>query len=123
MRYGDDVEPADREFAAWMGTIIRHACSRALHRLRPLSNPAPLVGMETATDRSADRNRQIDLLAAIDRLGEPERSIIHLRLAGRSITEAAYLLGISRKQADRAYQRGLRQLERALHAYRPPAKK
>ena len=123
MRYGDDVERAERDFAAWMGTIIRHACSKALARLRPLPCAAPLSGMETVADLSATRDRQIDLLAAIDRLGEPERSIIHLRLAGRSITEAAYLLGISRKQADRAYQRGLRQLERALRAYRPPPKK
>lgn len=117
-----DVERAERDFAAWLGTIIRHACSKALRRLRPLPSPAPLLGVETAADLFADRDRQIDLLAAIDRLAEPERTIMHLRLAGRSLTEAAYLLGISRKQADRAYQRGLRQLERALRAYRPPPK-
>ncbi|HJT36571.1 MAG TPA: sigma-70 family RNA polymerase sigma factor [Pirellulales bacterium] len=117
-----DVERAERDFAAWMGTIIRHACSKALARLRPSPCPAPLLGVETTGDRLADRDRQIDLLAAIDRLNEPERSIMHLRLAGRSLTEAAYLLGLSRKRADAAYQRGLRQLERALRAYRPPPK-
>ncbi|HEX7449074.1 MAG TPA: sigma-70 family RNA polymerase sigma factor [Pirellulales bacterium] len=118
-----DVDRAEANFTGWMGTIIRHACSKALARLRPSPPASPLLGIETAGDESAARDLRIDVLAAIDKLREPERSIMLLRLDGRSLIEAAFVLGIPHKRADYAYQRGLRQLERALRDYRPPPKK
>lgn len=118
-----DVDRAEPNFTGWMGTIIRHACSKALARMRPFAPASPLLGVETTGDESATRDLRIDVLAAIDKLGEPERSIMLLRLDGRSLIEAAFVLGIPYKRADYACQRGLRHLERALRDYRPPPKK
>ena len=112
----------EREFYAWMRTIIRRKLSRATRRRRPA------IGLETGEVaeaggrsgsseglgeliRSEERER---LMGAIRALPDDQRAVLTLRLKGRSAPEIAELLSLSPEAVRKRESRAAAQLRKIL---------
>lgn len=107
---GVDPVRAERHFAAWMGTIVRNDCRTAARRLRRSARDQPLPSYLPAADREAEQAARIDVRLLIDRLDDPERTILHLAADGLALREIASRLGLSYWQVWRAYRGGVGRL-------------
>jgi hypothetical protein len=111
-----DERRAQQSFAAWLRSVLRHVCQRAVrYQLRQARPHADLTAAESA--RPADLALLVDVALAIDALDEPARAILSLMMDGHSLSKAAEMLGLTRKAARRAHDKAIERLRRALRAY------
>jgi DNA-directed RNA polymerase specialized sigma24 family protein len=88
-----DVRLAEQSFAPWMRRIILRTCQEALRRLRRLyASATDLPQAELLDAHSRPPERRLELTLVIDRLAEPERSILVLAARGCNLREIAWRL-------------------------------
>jgi DNA-directed RNA polymerase specialized sigma24 family protein len=106
-----DLRLAERRFAPWMRRIIWRSCQEALRRLRRLyTSAADLLGAEPPDFRARLPERRVELTLAIDRLAEPERSVVALAARGCNLREIAWRLRMDYAATCQAWHRGARRL-------------
>jgi RNA polymerase sigma factor (sigma-70 family) len=117
-----DTERGAEHFGGWLATILSRNCRQALRRLRRSRLPArEITENDPAPERQDQLELRIDISEALDRLQEPQRSVVSLYGKGLAVTVIAQSLGLSIWTAHRILQRGLRQLQIALRSHRPNA--
>lgn len=110
-----DREQVDQKFPGWMGTIVLRDCREALRRMRRAhTRSIPIGDAEVAVDGRSDIELQIDLSMAVDRLEDPERTVVTLFSYDVPVTEIATELNLGYWKTYRILQRGLQQLRELL---------
>ncbi len=110
-----DFRRTERSFPGWLGTIITNDCRQAARRLRRAclvnSDLTPLL---IAPDAQARSDARLDVLAAIEDLQEPFRTVVALHMQSVPVEEIARSISTSRTNAYRLLQNARRQLRRRL---------
>lgn len=108
-----DRAKAEDHFPGWIATIIRRDCLQAVRRLRALyGRTVPLQDHDMSLDRQKIIEVQIDVSLAIEKLDEPERTVLLLHRKGMTTREIAGRLGLDDGKAYRILRRGMTQLRR-----------
>ncbi len=103
-----DPHRAERQFAAWMRTIIYRTCQEAFRRLLRLygcSGELPKCGVVDPRNLAMETHAELNM--AIDQLTEPQRSVLTLYAKGYSLREIAVQLELQYGATCRACRRGI----------------
>jgi RNA polymerase sigma factor (sigma-70 family) len=112
-----DHQRVRKHFPGWLSTIIGRDCRQAIRFLRRLHfSEQSSIEFDKAHDSSSELDFRIDLNLAVDRLEEPERTIVQLHLKNMPIKEIAEMLALSYWKAHRALRSGLAVVQSRLSA-------
>ena len=108
-------------FSVWFFTVLRNLCRDEMRRtVRAAGRPTPPLPREPVADTSSLAERAEEgaaALAAFERLGEPEREVLALRIHDQlRFAEIAEICGISEEAAKKRAQRALDRLRRDVAA-------
>jgi RNA polymerase sigma factor (sigma-70 family) len=110
-----DPQRSDSEFRGWLATIIRHDCQQALRHLRrPQVATSDAINDDAVPGKESNLAARIDLSLSLDRLPEPQRTIVTLHTKGWEISETAAELELSYWKVRRLLNEGLRQMAEQL---------
>lgn len=114
-----DRSLAEHTFYSWIETIVHRRCGVIVARfVRLAAWNSQLVG-EIAERPRRRTDVRIDVSQAIEKLDDPERSVLLLFHGGHSVREIAQRLHMPYDRAYAAKRRGLAQLRDSLAVYRP----
>lgn len=110
-----DRRRAREHFPGWMGTIIRRHCQEALRRMRRLHHRTQeILDQDIGREPRLALEAKIDLSMMLDKLAEPERTVVVLSAKNWSLREIADALEFSYWKTRRIHLRGLEQLRKLL---------
>ena len=111
-------EKFPESFSAWIGKILRNACSEAARFLGFYHKPGEaLRDVKTYEEDFAGLDRRWDIAKAAARLKGRQRSVIMLLLQGLEQKEIAESLGLTYKQVIYAIQKARPKLQQWLADY------
>lgn len=112
---GIDMQQVHQHFAGWMATIIARDCQEAIRQMRrhyvreqTLPDTDPLGLGQLPLDV------KIDVSVAIQKLPDPERTVLTLWSEGLSVADIAQRLGLSYHRTHYLWRRATRQLRAVL---------
>ena len=114
-----DHDRVEAHFEPWMRTITMRHCQQALRGMRRKAEwtaDEAAAGLFGGDDRRHQAAR-IDVQAALDRLRQPDRTVLSLLAEGWSGKEIAAELGITYPKMNYSLRRGIRRLRILLAAY------
>lgn len=97
-------------YAAYLGRLIQRCCQHGGRRLHPKGQRLELVENLVQVDRQSQLDQRLDLNDMLNRVSQPQQSVLRMKLEGWSLEEIASVYEKSKRTISRWLQQGADQI-------------